>query len=87
MAIKECFLLRIGSLLKFGPLYPFDLGVDLMVYNSCVEIVMEMCYAPNKVPETIQRSDPRDLFESLYLIHRLRIFHFDVKPDNIVYSL
>lgn len=50
MAVKECFLLRIASILRFGPVYPFELGVDLMVYGSCVEIVMEKCYPPDKVP-------------------------------------
>ena len=36
--------------------------------------------------ESITRKDKFELMKSIHLMHKLNIVHFDIKPDNIMYS-
>jgi hypothetical protein len=35
MAIKECFFLKLASILEFGPKIQSDTGIDLIIYENC----------------------------------------------------
>lgn len=48
MAIREIFLMKIAHLVGFGPHLHSELGYDLIIYETCVEIFMEECLRPTK---------------------------------------
>lgn len=84
--IKQCFLMKIGSILEFGPKFMDELGFDMIIFNNCFEILMEKCLQPLDTSLREKKNELHILKKGLHLMHRLSIFHFDIKPENIMFS-
>lgn len=81
--LQELLTFALLSRLKSGPNMPKVFGFDLLVYPDCIEYSMQFC-RHNLNPEP---SLALNLKQSLINIHSLKIIHFDIKPENICYSL
>ena len=51
------------------------------MYQECIEFPMEVCQNTNENPINTE-----DMYRSLAILHKLRIVHQDIKPDNIMFS-
>jgi serine/threonine protein kinase len=80
--IKECSLLKISSVLKCAPAVGRGIGFDILVYDDCIQFLMEKGL---KVT-SLNKKDSLDLFNCLAKLHAFKIIHFDIKPPNICYN-
>jgi serine/threonine protein kinase len=83
-AIHEYCMLKLASNLKMGPYVQNFIGVDVVIYETCIEFAMEM-------GEGLQRREQfdglgEDLLASLLQMHRVKMLHLDIKPDNVCFS-
>jgi serine/threonine protein kinase len=58
----------------------------MLIFQNCFEIVMEKCWVCTNPLLREKALEFSSLQHSLHLMHRLGIFHFDVKPENIMFS-
>jgi serine/threonine protein kinase len=70
------------SELRYGPEMGKILGFDLIVHRRCIEFCMEF----GQQDLIMQQKIKADLIEGLRVLHSLKIIHFDIKPENIIYS-
>ena len=82
MAIKEWAILKICSVLQCSPHIENYLGFDLIIYEDCIQFAMEKGEPVNDIEET----QGKLLKEQLRIMHEFKIIHFDIKPENIVFS-
>jgi hypothetical protein len=80
--VKEWSILRVSAALECSPLIEQQLGFDIVVYDDCLQYATERGHA---LPQLTLR-EAQLLKEELVLLHRLRVIHSDVKPENIVFS-
>ncbi len=81
-ALKEYFIARIASAVAVGPHIKNYLGFDLFFYQNCIEFALEKCSPLKEVgPKNID-----NLKNMLFKMHLMKIVHFDIKPDNIMWS-
>ena len=81
-AIKEYTILKICSSLGCGPRTRNTFGFDLIVYDDSVIFCMEMCQEITQIDSSIIF----ELKKGLKIMHQHHIVHFDIKPDNIMFS-
>lgn len=74
-ALKELFLMKIASALEVGPKLDPVCGFDILFYESCVEVPMEVCQNVNGKSDNLDKT-----FSGLGVLHSLRIVHGDIKP-------
>ena len=80
-AIEEYFLLRVASALDCAPKIDKVFGFDMLMYQECIEFPMEVCLNKDKNPINTD-----EMYQILDILHRLKIVHQDIKPDNIMFS-
>lgn len=82
MAIKEFFLLKVSAALKVGPeVKPYQ-GFDVIVYQNCAQISLELCEEVKQLSSWMKDQ----LSLNMLLMHKFGLVHFDIKPDNIMKS-
>ncbi len=81
-ALQEYFIFRISSAFGCGPIMKKYFGFELFFSENCIEFAMEYCYPIKSVSQKIIDR----LKESLFILHKARIVHFDIKPDNLMWS-
>lgn len=82
MALREVTLMKIAAALRVGPDVGGFLGFDLVAFRDSVVFAMEKC----ERVESVQREDAQGLRQSLFLMHGAGLVHFDIKPDNVMFS-
>lgn len=70
--------------MKIGPFVKNFLGVDIFIYENCVEFPMEMGDSLDNV-ENIENLE-QDLFKNIAIMHGVQMVHMDIKPENICFS-
>jgi serine/threonine protein kinase len=74
--------MKICAALGCGPNVESNFGFDLISYDDSVMFCMEECVKIHNVTEEHIAS----LKQSLRLMHSFKIIHFDIKPDNFLFS-
>jgi hypothetical protein len=87
LAVIECGFAKVCSLLGIGPKIKLEMGFDLVCNRTSIEFYMERCeqvgYCPKGVSiETIHKR----LRYCVAVLHKHRLIHKDIKPNNMVYS-
>jgi serine/threonine protein kinase len=80
--VHEWAMHRICSALQCAPNIHKILGFDLIIYQDCVQYITERGQRLKQIRSELLE----ELKDELRLMHKLKIIHFDIKPDNIVYS-
>jgi serine/threonine protein kinase len=81
-ALKEYAFMKICSSLGCAPYLNNLLGFDLIVYDDSVMFSMEKCSEITKM----KLATVKNLKYNLKLMHHHQIIHFDIKPENIMFS-
>lgn len=83
-AIHEYCMLKLASNLKVGPYVQNFIGADVVVYENCVEFAMEMGEGLRGREQLDGLRE--DLLAGLLQMHRVKMLHLDIKPDNVCFS-
>jgi tRNA A-37 threonylcarbamoyl transferase component Bud32 len=74
--------MKICSILRCAPHLSLFLGFNLIVYDDSVMFGMGMC----RPIDRLDRQMINQLKRNIKTMHKCRIIHFDVKPENLMYS-
>ena len=81
-SLKECLLIHIAAALEVGPHKSAVFGFDLVAFRDEIVFCMEFCDGIR----TISEHDVKQIKQKLKTLHRLRIVHLDIKPENLGFS-
>lgn len=76
---------KLLSVLKIGPKLMKTFGFDLIFSPTRAYFSLEECQSLNCNKINVSKAT-NELKQSLRLLHKLQIIHYDIKPDNIMFS-